>query len=130
MNYLLDTVTLVRHFTAQGKIGKQAAIILDGIEKSNSDKLSISAISLMEIMYLAEKKRIVINLQQTLNLINRSSHYNIVNLTPEILLTVEKIDFYELHDRLILASAKWLDIPVISSDRLFSQVPEITVIWD
>lgn len=130
MNYLLDTVTLVRHFTEQGQIGKQAALILDGIEKNTTDKFSISVVSLMEVMYLAQKKRITIDLQQTLNLIKHSNHYTIVNLTPEILITAETIDFYELHDRLILATAKWLDIPIISSDSLFPQVSEITVIWD
>jgi len=130
MNYLLDTVTLVRHFTEQGQIGKQAALILDGIEKNTTDKFSISVVSLMEVMYLAEKKRITIDLQQTLKLINASNRYNIVNLTAEILITAETIDFYELHDRLILATAKWLDIPIISSDSLFPQVSGITVIWD
>jgi PIN domain nuclease of toxin-antitoxin system len=84
----------------------------------------------MEVMHLAEKKRITIDLQQTLNLIKHSNHYTIVNLTPEILITAETIDFYELHDRLILATAKWLDIPIISSDSLFPQVSGITVIWD
>ena len=130
MNYLLDTVTLIRHFSEQGKIGKQAAFILDGIEKNTYDNFSISVVSLMEVMYLAEKKRIAIDLHKTLELIQHSSHYDVVNLTPEILITADSIDFYELHDRLILATTKWLDIPIISNDSLFSQVPGITVIWD
>ena len=130
MHYLLDTVTLIRHFSEQGKIGTQAALILDNIENNKDIKLSISVISLMEVMYLAEKKRISIDLQQALDLINASNCYNIVNLTPEILRTAETINFYELHDRLILATTKWLDIPIISSDSLFPQVPDITVIWD
>lgn len=130
MHYLLDTVTLICHFSEQGKIGNQAALILDNIENNKDIKLSISVISLMEVMYLAEKKRISIDLQQTLDLINASNCYNIVNLTPEILRTAETINFYELHDRLILATAKWLDIPIVSSDSLFPQVPDITVIWD
>jgi PIN domain nuclease of toxin-antitoxin system len=130
MNYLLDTVTVIRHFSEQGKIGKQAALILDAVGKNQEITLSISTISLMEIMYLAEKKRITIDLQQTLKLINASPYYNIINLTTEILLTAETIEFYELHDRLILATAKWLDIPILSSDSLFPQLPDITVIWD
>jgi hypothetical protein len=31
MNYLLDTVTVIRHFSEQGKIGKQAALILNSV---------------------------------------------------------------------------------------------------
>lgn len=54
----------------------------------------------------------------------------IVNLTPEILNVAQTINFYELHDRLILATAKWLDVPLISSDSKFGMVPGIRVIWD
>jgi len=44
MQYLLDTVTLVRHFTGKGKIGEKAAHILDGIETSD-DYFFVSVIS-------------------------------------------------------------------------------------
>ena len=54
MQYLIDTVVLIRHFTGKGKIGVEASIILNNIE-DNDDSLIISIISLMEIMYLAEK---------------------------------------------------------------------------
>ncbi len=53
MQYLLDTVTIVRYFSSMGKIGKGARKILNNFENS----FIISVISLMEIMYLAEKKR-------------------------------------------------------------------------
>jgi len=81
-------------------------------------------------MYLAEKKRIPIDLPETLRRIESSSKYMIVNLTPEILNVAQTINFYELHDRLILATAKWLDVPLISSDSKFGMVPGIRVIWD
>ena len=48
MQYLLDTVTIVRHFSAMGKIGEEAHKILNSFESS----FIISVISLMEIMYL------------------------------------------------------------------------------
>jgi len=57
MQYVLDTVTVVRHFSGNGKIGQGAADILDGIE-TRDDLLIISIISLMEILYLSEKNRI------------------------------------------------------------------------
>ncbi len=52
----------------------------------------------------------------------------IINLNTEILRVAETMDFPELHDRLILAAAKWLAVPVISSDRAFVGVPGIDVI--
>jgi hypothetical protein len=59
-----------------------------------------------------------------------STKYLIVNLSPEILRVAETIEFDELHDRLILATARWLDIPILSSDDKFDHVPGIAVIWD
>jgi len=129
MRYLLDTVALVRHFTGSGSIGRKASRILDSIE-DNSDDLIISVVSLMEVMYLAEKKRIEINLTESLDIIESSSRYIIVNLNPEILRVAENTEFYELHDRLILATAKWLDVKVISSDSKFGNIEGIEVVWD
>ena len=127
--FLLDTVAIVRHFSGQGKIGKKAAHILETLDETDN-LLIISIISLMEIMYLAEKNRIDINLQETLDMIELSAKYTIVDLTPKILTVAETIDFHELHDRLILATAKWLEIKIISSDSKFSQVEGIEVIWN
>ena len=99
MRYLLDSVTIIRHFSGIEKIGRTALSILDDIEQQE-DCLAISVISLMEIMYLTEKRRIEIDLQGTLNRIESSSKYMIINLVPEILRVAQTIQFYELHDRL------------------------------
>lgn len=126
MEYLLDTVTIVRHFTEIAKFGKKAQEILTGSENT----FVISVVSLMEILYLSEKQRIDIDLIETLNRIELSSLYSIVDLTPDILKVANDLIFYELHDRLILSTAKWLDIPIISSDDKFKQVKGIQVLWD
>ena len=130
MQYLLDTVVVVRHFSGKGKIGKAAAAILDRIEEESEVRLVISIVSLMEIMYLAEKHRIPISLQKTLEAVRASKKYTVADLTSEIIEVAENTVFPELHDRLILATARWLDIPVISSDGLFHGVQGIRVVWD
>lgn len=125
MQYLLDTVTIVRHFCDEGKIGKAARDVLDNAE----NQFVISVISLMEIMYLSEKNRIEISLSETLDRIESSSLYTTVDLTPEILKVTEKTDFGELHDRLNLSTCKWLGVPIISSDKSFETVEGVRVIW-
>ena len=127
--YLLDTVALVRHFTGLGKIGHRAATLLEGIEQGR-DSLLISIVSLMEVLYLSEKRRISIDLGSTLDRIRASECYAVVDLNTEILRAAETIEFRELHDRLILATAKWLDVPVLSSDQEFETVDGIEVIWN
>jgi predicted nucleic acid-binding protein len=56
MCYLLDTVALVRHFAGSGKMGNKAVRLLDTAGE-HEHKFVISVISLMTVMYLAEKKR-------------------------------------------------------------------------
>ena len=125
MQYLLDTVTLVRHFTEIETMGKSAQEILNSIENT----FVISVISLMEILYLSEKQRIDIDFSETLNRIELSSLYSIADLTSDLLKVANRLDFYELHDRLILSTAKWLKIPIISSDKNFLDIASIKVIW-
>ncbi len=129
MMYLLDTVGLVRHFSGLGRIGPRAARILDTLE-AGSDLLLVSVISLMEVLYLSEKNRIPMDLAGTLDRLQASECYAVVDLNAEILKVAESLEFRELHDRLILATARWFGVAVVSSDREFEQVEGIEVIWD
>ena len=126
--YLLDTVTLVRHFSGKGYIGAKASAILNADSQADN-QFCISVITLMEVMYLAERNRIEINFQESLRRINESAMYLVVNLGVDILRVAENMAVRELHDRLILPTAKWLDVPVLSSDAEFSEIPGIHLIW-
>jgi predicted nucleic acid-binding protein len=83
MDSLGDTVTIVRHFSGSGKMGKSARKILDGVD-AGENRFFISSISLVKILYLSEKKRIQIQLQGVIELIGRSTNHDIVDLTPQI----------------------------------------------
>ena len=129
MVYLLDTVTVVRHFSGTGKIGRRASEVLATADSGNN-LFAISAISLMEILYLAEKKRIQLDLAETVRAIQLSKNYLMVDLNHHVLSVATTIDFPELHDRLILATAKWMEVSILSSDRAFRDIDGIDVIWD
>jgi predicted nucleic acid-binding protein len=128
MEYLLDTVTLVRYLSNTGKLTGRVKKIFDEADNSQGS-LCISTVSLMEILYLAEKKRINISLEEAVKKIQLSTIYSIIDLSTEIVLKAREVNFSELHDRLILATAKYLDIPIISSDDKFKEVEGIEVIW-
>jgi len=65
VQYLLAAVTIVRHFSELGIKGAKAKNILS----DNDNQFIISIVSFMEILYLSEKKRIKIYLNETLNTI-------------------------------------------------------------
>lgn len=128
MDYLLDTVTLVRYLSNTGKLTAKVKTIFTESDKGDC-KLFVSTISFMEILYLSERNRISVSLEEVIEKVRLSTIYEIIDLSTEIVIEAKTIDFDELHDRLILAPAKYLDIPVISSDSKFREVDGIDVIW-
>ena len=128
MEYLADTVTVIRHFARTGKVGNKAKVILSDAEEGRH-RIFISVISLVEIMYLSQKMRININLAETLKIINSSENFMVVDLNSQIVLFAESIRFPELIDRLILATAKYLGVPLITPDEAIRKTGNIEAIW-
>jgi len=75
------------------------------------------------------KNRIPIHLGDTLEKLNESENYSIVDLTPEIVGIAERIKFPDIFDRLIIATAQYLGIPVLTSDKGITSKNVIETIW-
>jgi len=118
MDYLVDTVALVRHLRGKGKIGNRARQILREAD-AGQHIIAISAVTLMEILYLKESRRIPIDLNDVRWLLTQSINYRIVPIDFDVVATTASVDDVpELHDRLIVATAKWLNIPILTSDSV------------
>jgi predicted nucleic acid-binding protein len=61
MYYLADTVALVRHLRRGRRLGRQARTILREADQGHHT-IAISGITLMEILYLSERRRIPLDL--------------------------------------------------------------------
>ena len=57
MEYLADTVAIIRHFAKTGVIGKRAKQILRNAD-AGKNTIYVSIISIVEIMYLAERSQL------------------------------------------------------------------------
>ncbi|MCD4654407.1 PIN domain-containing protein [bacterium] len=128
MDYLADTVAVIRHFSKTGRMGKNARSIFEKTD-NGLNTIWISAISIAEIMYLSEKNRINLNLNQFRSTVEDLDNYKILNLSMEIVLIASEIPSLELHDRLIVASAKYLNIPIITCDAKISNQNDVVVLW-
>lgn len=114
-SFVTDTMGLVKFMT-----GKK--VINDASHKAFQDAdtgeatIIIPAIVLMEVLYLFEKNRIPVGLLRSEELME-SDNYQFEPLNLEILKTGSEItDVPELHDRLIAATARYLDLPIITND--------------
>jgi predicted nucleic acid-binding protein len=129
MEYLADTVAIVRYFSKTGKIGKRALKILRDTD-AGEHVIYVSIISIVEIMYLAERNRIPVKLEETLSKIAISDNYHIVDLDVDTIQSAKTIHGLELHDRLIVASARQLNLPILTNDTVIVKSNMIEAIWD
>ncbi len=128
MQYLADTVAIIRHFASVGKIGKAAKSILQDAD-NGKNKILISIISMVEILYLSERNRIPLNLEEVKRKLLHLDNYGIIDLDLDIVETAKTVQGLELHDRLIVSTALSLNVPVLTSDQIISDSGQVDVIW-
>jgi predicted nucleic acid-binding protein len=129
MDYLADTVAIIRHLDRHPALGRKARQILVAADQGQH-RIHLSAISLMETLYIAEAKRIPISFADVVQRITSSSNYLIHPVDVSILLVAAQIDdIREMHDRVIAATAKHLNVPILTSDEILSRSRHITTIW-
>ncbi|MEA3429417.1 MAG: PIN domain-containing protein [Thermodesulfobacteriota bacterium] len=114
-SFVTDTQALVKFMMGKKVINNKSHQAFQSADKGEST-IIIPAVVLMEVLYLFEKNRINISLFQTEDLF-KSQNYQFEPLSFEILKTASEInDIPELHDRLIAATARYLDLPIITND--------------
>lgn len=129
MEYLADTVAIVRHLRSHPALGPQAAQILREAD-AGRHHVYIAAITLMEVLYLSEAKRVAVRLDELVERVSGSGNYEIVPINADVVLTAAEVDDVpELHDRIIVGTAKWLGVPILTGDGIMSKSSHVQIIW-
>ena len=118
MRYVLDTHAFLWFLTKDARLGSKAALIMTKIDW-NEAKAFIPSIVLAEAIFILEKKKITgTTFSEIMTKIRRSSNYIIINLDWQILDQIAKhTDIPEIHDRIIVETAKLFDDQIISKDQ-------------
>lgn len=127
-SYVIDTHSLVWYFTESSRLSKNA---LKAIEKTIKDgSIIIPTVVLAEIMYIARKGRINLSFAETIKRIEDTENFEIAPLDLDILNMADEIDYdLEMHDRLIVATAHFFDVPIITKDEVIKESGICRVIW-
>ena len=129
MDYLADTVAIIKHLRQKLPRTSQVASIFEQTDRGQH-RVYISAITLMEIMYLSEARRIDLSLTDLIEHITQSSNYQIADVNRSIVQSGAEItDVPELHDRIIAGTARWLGVPILTSDAALSQSHYVQTFW-
>jgi predicted nucleic acid-binding protein len=126
-SYVTDTQAIVKFMMGQKVINDRSHRAFLSADEGKSI-IIIPAVVLMEVLYLFERNRIDVGLLQIEELL-KSRNYQFEPLSLEILkAAIEIDDIPELHDRLIAATARHLDIPIITNDPLIIKSQHVTVL--
>jgi len=127
-----DTHAIIWYLANDSRLGANAkATFAEAVRKG--DEIAISAITLVEIVYLVERNRIPAGyFSQLMNDVDSNDSVLVeVALSPPIVRTLTKVDWSQvpdMPDRIITATALHLNVPVISRDHKI-QASNVQTIW-
>lgn len=129
MNFVADTHALLWWFTESPKISLKASEIFEKCEEGENI-IFIPSIVIAEALSIFDKRRISFNFKNLFKKINDSENFVLIALDyPIIEKMVALKEIPELHDKIIVSTAKYLKVPIITKDKILQNLPKIETIW-
>lgn len=126
--YVIDTHPLVWYFEDSPRLSSGAREAFDQIEYGKASGI-IPTIVLAELVHLADKQRVSLNIHDTIDRIRVSSNYGIVSLNLTVILLMIPLKDYKIHDRVIVATTKSFEASLITKDEQIRKSKDVTCIW-
>lgn len=127
MIFVADTHALVKYLL--GILPKKADDVFRSSEKGET-AIFIPTIVLAECYYLIQDKTIELDFEELIRRIETSDNFSVAPFTFEILKLFPAIGIKEIHDKIIVATAKHLNAAVITRDEAIKKSGLLEVVWD
>jgi len=114
MNYVVDTHYLVWYIV--GRLPKKIDNLFKQVEQGQST-VFVPTIVLAEILYLIKNHKIILNYSDLIRKIEISDNIVPIPLDISILKLLPEIDLSEIHDQIVVATAKLVNAKLITKDR-------------
>jgi len=106
MIYVLDTHILIWYFIGSKRLKGGLKEKIDEVRRRGG-RLLVPTIVLAEALAIAERDKVEFDFQRMYQLIKDETEFEIVSFTSEILEEAMHIKILEIHDRIIVATAKF-----------------------
>jgi predicted nucleic acid-binding protein len=129
--FLVDTVAFVRYL--EDRLTPKSERVFNDAEEGRSHLL-LPQIVLAEFLYIVLRGRIKgprreLQVRDVLHNLMASDAFTISPIPGSAWELFSEISIPELHDRMIAAEALAREIPLISNDPAFRQVPGLQTVW-
>lgn len=127
MYCVIDTHTLIWYLTGDRRLSVRAESFLSNAENGELI-IVIPTLVLLECMDVFEKGRVRFNFQALVLRLTNARNFIIADLDWNLVLEVERTKgFKDLHDRVIVATARLFDAPLLSRDKIIRRLYPKTV---
>ncbi len=134
MDYVADTHALIWYLFAESRLGNQALTVFTDAAAGNA-KIFIPAVVVAEMIMVVEKRRIpgitMSQLEIELELMRNSASFEFLPLFPETIIQSRTLTAIpDIFDRLVVAEALRLRLPLLTGDSVIHTSGLVTTIWD
>lgn len=129
MNFVADTHALLWWFTDSPRISSKASVIFEKCEKGEG-VIFIPSIVIAEALSIFDKKRVSFDFRNLFKEIKASENFVLIALDYPILEKMVALkEVPELHDKIIVSTAKYLKLPIITKDKILQKLTSVKTIW-
>ena len=128
MYYVTDTHPLV-WYLANEELPNNVDEIFKASERGDGI-IFVPTIVLAECYYLSEKKKINLDFEIILHTIEKSSNFLMTPFNIDIIRLFPKINIKEIHDKIIVATTKFLNATLITKDKKITDSKIVETLWE
>ena len=128
MIYVLDTHVLIWYFIGSKRLKRKLKERIEEV-RNTGGRLLVPTIVIAEALAIAEKGKVEFDFQGMCQLIKDEPEFEIVGFTPEIMEETMHTEIPEIHDRIIVATAKFYRARLLTKDKIILESGEVEKLW-
>ena len=127
MYYVVDTHAFIWYLVDDPRLSKKAKEIF-ALSDIGRATLIVSAVVMLECMAILEKKKVKLNFEEILLKISQASNFIFAEINFGLIIETNRIKgTRDLHDRVIIATAKLYGADLVSKDAQIRKIYQRTV---
>lgn len=117
MYYIADTHSFLWYLAASPKLSQKAGSVFESCDRGEGI-IVVPAIVLLECVDILDKKKVLLQFEEIIAKLTQASNFIIAEINWSVILETSRVkEPFDIHDRVIVATARLFDASIISRDR-------------